>query len=478
MAPIVEVEGALAPAHTMSSAGISFGGLASGLDTKAIISALVAVEQRPIRALEQKKTQLGKQKTLFSDLRGLLDKLSTASKALKTTQDFLAMKAASDDEAALTAQASPSATPGTYTVRVNSLAKAQVNSSTGSASRTASLGGPASLQLDIGGGTYLIGVASPNLDSIAAAINEFDTQNQIGVRAEVVDTGNTTGGGANRYQLVVRSTKTGTDGAFTLSVDDGDAAFAAVVNDVAANVRTAASNASLTINGAVSIQRSTNQISDLWPGITLDLKSVPNPPKDITVTVTTDTEATSKKVEAFVEAYNKVVDFFTEQNALDAEGKAKSPLFGDQTLRSLRSTLRSAVGTAVAAQPNQPFQLLSQIGVTSDTAGKLTFNRSKFEEKLVEDEQAAAAIFTDAQNGVASQFITKIEVYTDSVDGLLKNRTDTFDRQTKQTQSRIDQAERRLELYEKQLEAKYANLENLLARLQGQGSSVSAIGRR
>ena len=40
----------------MSSAGISFGGLASGLDTKAIISALVAIEERPIRALETKKT--------------------------------------------------------------------------------------------------------------------------------------------------------------------------------------------------------------------------------------------------------------------------------------------------------------------------------------------------------------------------------------------------------------------------------------
>ena len=53
----------------MSSAGISFGGLASGLDTKAIISALVAVEERPIRALETKKTSINKQKSLYGDLR-------------------------------------------------------------------------------------------------------------------------------------------------------------------------------------------------------------------------------------------------------------------------------------------------------------------------------------------------------------------------------------------------------------------------
>ena len=67
----------------MSTAGISFGGLASGLDTKAIISALVAIERRPILALEQKKTGYGKQKTLFGDLKGLLDKLTTAAKALQ-----------------------------------------------------------------------------------------------------------------------------------------------------------------------------------------------------------------------------------------------------------------------------------------------------------------------------------------------------------------------------------------------------------
>jgi len=66
----------------MSNAGISFGGLASGLDTKAIIQALVSIERRPIAALEQTKTSLGKQKSLFGDLRGLLSKLETAAKTL------------------------------------------------------------------------------------------------------------------------------------------------------------------------------------------------------------------------------------------------------------------------------------------------------------------------------------------------------------------------------------------------------------
>ena len=63
----------------MSTAGISFGGLASGLDTKAIISALVAVERNPILQLQKKESDLKQQKSLFGDLDGLLDKLSDLS---------------------------------------------------------------------------------------------------------------------------------------------------------------------------------------------------------------------------------------------------------------------------------------------------------------------------------------------------------------------------------------------------------------
>ena len=66
----------------MSSAGITFGGLASGLDTQAIISALVAVEERPIFQMEKTKKSLDEQKSLFGNLNYLLDKLTDAARSL------------------------------------------------------------------------------------------------------------------------------------------------------------------------------------------------------------------------------------------------------------------------------------------------------------------------------------------------------------------------------------------------------------
>lgn len=456
----------------MSTAGISFGGLASGLDTKAIISALVALEERPIRQLEAKKTSLGKQKSLFSDLKGLLDKLTTTAKALQRSTDLLTMQATSSDEQVLTASAGSTATPGAYTARVIDLARAQVNSHTGSASSTAIIeSGPVTLQIDTQSGPQFVSLDDPSLTTVAQAINAQAT----GVRAEVVDTGNTANGGANRYQLVVRSADPGVANAFTLSVDSGGAAFTSFVSDLNANVRTQATDAQLLVNGAVTVTRSTNTIADLWTGITLDLRSVPSPNKDITITVSTNAEATSKKVTDFVDAYNKVVDFFAEQNKVDGEGKASGPLFGDVTLRSIRSSLRQVMGSQVEGTGNSSYQLLSQLGISSDTAGKLTFNSAKFTEGLAADESAVAAVFGHATNGIATRLVTQIDVYTDGVDGLLKARSDGFDRMVKSTSDRIDQAERRLETYQKQLEQKYANLESLLSRLQSQGSGLSSI---
>lgn len=460
----------------MSSAGISFGGLASGLDTQAIISALVAVERRPINALETKKSSLGKQKSLFGDLDGLLDKLQAKAKALKTTTDFLKMKVSSDDEDKLTATASGSAAPGSHRVEIIKLATAKVSTSAGVASSSADLGSGGEFTLSVGGHDLPISVSNTvaggaSIDAIAAAINNEATTQDLDIRAEVVDTGAT---GSDRYQLVVRATETGAAGAFTITDVQGHNDFTTLVSGLASSQIAAAQDSEIKVNG-VTVKRSTNSVTGAIAGVTLDLKATTAANTPLTITVATDATETAKKVQEFVDSYNGIVDFFTTQNALDAEGKAKSPLFGDVTLRSMRSALRTVMGGQVTTSGNNAYEMLSQLGIKADTQGKLTFTQSKLEEALADDEQAVAAVFTDATNGIAKKLETQITLYTDSVDGLLKSRSDSFDRQVKQTQSRIDQSERRLTLYQKQLETKYANLESLLSKLQSQGSSVKNI---
>lgn len=461
----------------MSSAGISFGGLASGLDTQAIIAALVAVEERPIFALERTKTSLGKQKGLFGNLSTLLDKLADAAKALETTSNFLQMKATSNNEDILTASASSTATPGNYGVKVWELAKGQINSAGAASASTAIANStsPISFSIDIGGATHFIS-ANNDLNSIAAEINNDAGLTESGVRAEIVDTGSGAVP-ADRYQLVIRSDNPGTENSFTIAYDDGGTGFEDLITNLNTDV-TAATDSHIEVNG-LQIYRSTNTISDLFGGVTFDLNSaaplVGGIPEEVTITVATDGEETSTKVKELVDAYNAVVDFFEAQNSVDEEGTAKSPIFGDTTMRSMRSSLRSIVGGSVLGTGNEAFQLLSQIGISSDTKGKLEFNQSKFEEALAADENAVSALFSNSTGGIAGRLEDQIDLYTDSVDGLLKTRNDGFDRRIKEATNRIEDAERRLVRFRDALTVKYANLEVLLSRLQGQGSSVNNI---
>jgi flagellar hook-associated protein 2 len=454
----------------MSSAGISFGGLGSGLDTRSIISALMAVERRPISALNAKKSSLNTSKNLFGDFKKLLTDLDTKAKALRTTTDFLEMKASSSNEDVLTVRAGSTATPGSYQIKVMALASSQVSVSNGRAAKDDPVFGDGTFFLNVNGTDHPIDIGAgtnyaSTLDGIAQAIRDKG----LDVTAEVVDTGQS---GAQRYQLALRSTVVGSEGAFSLSLDSGNASLSTLVNEVNANVRAPGQDAHLLYNG-VDVYRSSNSVGDLIPGVTLDLKATDlvNP---VTVTITTDAEETSKKVKEFVDTYNKVVDFIGTQNQLGEDGAAKNPLFGDGTLRSIRSSLRTIVGSSVDTG-NTAISMLAIAGIASDREGKLTFNQSKFEEKLGEDEQAVASLFSATNVGIASRLTSQIEAYTSSVDGLIKTRQDGFDRMIKDAQRRIDQGEARLVRFEQNLEQRFANLETQIARLQGQGSALQGF---
>ena len=64
------------------SGGISFGGLGSGLDTGAIIQALLDVERIPINALEAKKEIEQKKSSLIGTIQGYVNALRSKAKAL------------------------------------------------------------------------------------------------------------------------------------------------------------------------------------------------------------------------------------------------------------------------------------------------------------------------------------------------------------------------------------------------------------
>lgn len=453
----------------MSSAGINFSGLASGIDTKSVIEALLAVERKPLAALQTKRTGYDKSKALFTDFETKLTKLKTAADSLKTAGKFLEFKATPEKEDYYTATASSGATAGTYGIEVLSLAAAKVATSAGQADKSTTKFDSGTLYVTVGTNVKQIELSNKSLDEIAAAIN--DTTNGAGdlVQATVLDTGN----GTNRYQLVLTSKTAGADGAFSLNTSELEPGLRNLFQGF--TTTTPASNAHIKIDG-VDVYRSTNQIDDAITGVTLNLKAVSPTNTKTKLTITTDTTAVAKKVSDLVDAYNDVVSFVKTQNEQDSKGNAKNPLFGDSTLSTIRSSLRSVMGTTFDTG-DQAYSMLAQVGLTSDRDGKLTFDTTKFATAVTKGESAVKKLFTDSGRGIASSLATRIDAYTSSVDGIILARKQGFDRLAKNVDDQIAQGERRLTAYEEQLKAKFSAMETMISRLQSQGGALNSIGR-
>ncbi|HED53993.1 MAG TPA: hypothetical protein ENJ00_07305, partial [Phycisphaerales bacterium] len=100
-------------------------GLISGIDTGALIQQLLQIEARPRELASQRLVQLQTQQAAFLDLNTRLSSLKSAASTFHVSNIFDSAKASSSDENALTATASTSAQPGTYSFIVDRLVSTQ-----------------------------------------------------------------------------------------------------------------------------------------------------------------------------------------------------------------------------------------------------------------------------------------------------------------------------------------------------------------
>ncbi|MFM9959374.1 MAG: flagellar filament capping protein FliD [Phycisphaerales bacterium] len=126
-------------------------GLFSGIDSKALIDQLLAVESRPKILIQQRITQLQQQQAAFLDINSSLLALKTAAGNFASAKVFDAARAVSTDDKVLTANASSNASPGSFTFTVNRLVTTQQQLSRGFADKASALNA-SSFTFETGGG--------------------------------------------------------------------------------------------------------------------------------------------------------------------------------------------------------------------------------------------------------------------------------------------------------------------------------------
>lgn len=135
-----------------SAAPLVVNGLISGINTTAVIQALLQAYQAPITDLQNQQSTLNTNASDYGTINTDLQSLLTAAQALSTSSSWNLMTASSSDSAVATATSSPGAQAGTASFTVDQLAQGDVLASTGSVSSTGEIVTSASsLLVGVGG---------------------------------------------------------------------------------------------------------------------------------------------------------------------------------------------------------------------------------------------------------------------------------------------------------------------------------------
>jgi flagellar hook-associated protein 2 len=298
------------------------------------------------------------------------------------------------------------------------------------------------------------------LNSVVTKINNLG----FAVTASVINDGS----GATPYRLSLTSTSTGRDGRF---VFDGGTTGVGTTNLVNAQ------DAAVFLGGSGSAQpllitSSTNQLTSVIKGVTVDLHNVSSDP--VTLTVSRDGSGVSDQLKKFTDGFNAITKKLTDLTSFNTKTNTPGLLLGESVAQSIETDLY-AIYNGVVRNAGR-YKLLTDVGVKIGDGARLSFDADKFTSAFATDPDAVKNLFAQATTGLGT-FITKqIEKLTDPEHGIIPLQTQNIDTRNKDFQDRIDELNALLQQKKERLTKQFANMETVLANLQSQQAALASIG--
>ncbi|MFN4161607.1 MAG: flagellar filament capping protein FliD [Stenotrophomonas sp.] len=452
-------------------ADFGYGGIGSGLDISGMVASLVAADRKPSdNALNLQQSKAKMQLSAVGTVKSAFDLLSTSLKALKASTAFdarlvSATKDGTDD--ILTVSSTNSAATGNHVIHVDQLATANKWIADTAVSKTKTFGA-GTLTLDVGVGdkkkTLEIQVeADDTLSSIRTKIEKAGRS--LGVQSTLIASGD------NQF-LSLSQEKSGTANAIKLSAGSGNADLTALANSL--TERTPAADAKLTIDG-VAVVSSDNTVTDVVPGLTLNLKKK----GDTTVTVSTDVAAARKVMQDFVTAYNGAISAISTATKYDIENKEPSSLTGDAQMRGASSQLRSMMGGVLkdlAAVGLDPKTLGLQTRAYPNADGSLVLDATKFEAALVNQAGAVRQALT-GDDGAATKLFNMVDGYVSTTvgkEGAFVSRTKSINATLTDIDKRRKALDVRMAGVEERYKKQFLALDALMGKLSQTTSSLTS----
>ena len=433
-------------------------GAGSGIDTQKLAKDLMEATREPRKAvIEEKIAKSEARISGYSVIKFSLGELKTAFQGLNDLSDFASLQVANTQSSAMSVVASPTAAAGSYQVNVTQVALAQRTASNGFAARDTALT-VGSLNLTIGGLTESIAVSTATPAGIVSAINGANK----GITAQLIQTS-----GASPWKIVI----TGEEGAaksFGLTATHTDGTTAVDLGFATdANKLQTAQNSILTVNG-LSVERTTNSVSDVIDGVTFNLATVTTGAARIDLT--RDTTGITQKIDDLVTAYKNF-----EENLKILGDRASEveefggALAGDSLLQNIRSQVRGLL-TATSSTPGTTVTAPRDVGLTFDRNGVLQFDKDKLATHLQSNFDEVAQMFSANTNN-QSEFSTAVG----GVAGDANKKLSALLRSTGVIEQQSQSAKLATDKYKIDLEKLEEQMQKLLERYTRQFSAMESI---
>jgi len=425
-------------------ATISSLGIGSGLDLNTLLDNLTAAEKGALTPITTQQTAYTAKLTAYGTLKSALSAFQTANTALASADIYKSSNAVSSASSSFTATSATGAAAGKYTIAVSQIAQAQSLTSAKVTGNTSNIGtaGATNRTLTITqpGSTKPISISLTDSQTTLSGVRDAINNADAGVSASIIKVDST------NYQLILTSDTTGTDGAMSISVSGDDALQSFIGYDATQSTNglkqtVVAQNAKLSING-IDIERSSNSISDVPEGVTLQLLDTTTGNQSLTVS--DDNSKATAAINSWVSAYNALQTTFsslTTYTAVDAgadQSSTNGALLGDSTLRSIQTQIKAQLSNAASSST---FKSLSQIGVTQDpTTGQLTTDSDKLSKALASDSKGVMEMIVGdgKTNGIATSIGNSLTSYlsttgiltaaTTGVNNTLKDLTEQYNK--------------------------------------------------
>lgn len=454
---------------------ISFTGIGSGLQVNEIVSALVNAEKAPYQArVTKQQANFTTDISAVGTLKASLEELNGSLESLGDIENFQKRTISGSDEF-VSLSSEKNAQTNNYSIKVNSLAENHKLTSTAIAGDQAV--GEGKLTISSGANSFDINVPdTAKLADIRDAINNSTDNDSVNATIITDDTG---------QRLVLSSKETGAENAIKIVVDDTDgnntdmtglsrlaydsdtasATYAENLNEV-----TAATDASITIDGTLVATSSTNQFKDVIEGVTINAKKMHGTDDDLSkATITENNNNISAGLKSFVDKFNAFIDLSKQLGRSSAE-EGVGALAGDSLLRGAVNQVRSLL-TSEFSTGNDNKDFLANFGIRTERSGKLSIDSDALKAAVENDPQAMQTFFVGENDGdgFVGQLDTVIKGYTAS-DGVISSRIEGRELQLAKLETDVEKFNSRMAKYEERLYSQYNAMDLLVANLNSTGS--------